>query len=278
MFSTQVCSGGAIIQTMFFWFVAIAENKRRTRRKTMFFLQSDFTDLCLCRAQSAVTSPPPISPCPAPYDPISRPRLEASFTLSCSIFCSISFSLCAVLYYQLPLFPAFWCPFPPSSQSLSEHFSLSCPRFWQPGGTRSAISEQFITCRMFWVKYQPTPSHTHTHTHTHPVHLLSQMQQNEVSASKVIFGVCTHTQIRTHTTITFQTESSSSIITSTVFHSYGEVFSNCVGNNMFFPQNTIHNLIICPLTYGFDFIAPFHYFALTFLAPDETAASLNEWM
>ena len=199
MFSTQVCAGGAIIRTMFFWFVAIAENKRRTRRKTMFFLQSDFTDLCLCRAQSAVTSPPPISPCPAPYDPISRPRLEASFTLSCSIFCSISFSLCAVLYYQLPLFPAFWCPFPPSSQSLSEHFSLSCPRFWQPGGTRSAISEQFITCRMFWVKYQPTPSHTHTHTHTHTLSICSLRCNRMRFLPQRLFSGCVHTHRFVHT-------------------------------------------------------------------------------
>ena len=101
MFSTQVRTDGVIIRTMvcFFFDCGDRGEQKAHQRKNSVFSARDFTDLCLCPAQSAVASPPPTSPCPAPSDQFSRLRLEASFTLSCSIFCSISFSLRPVLFF-----------------------------------------------------------------------------------------------------------------------------------------------------------------------------------
>lgn len=133
-------------------------------------------------------------------DPLSKPPRSLRSRLLLHLILSTFFiNSC---YSRLWIFH----PSPPFNLFLRAFFSLYNPRFWQPGGTRSAISKQFITCRMFWVQYPC--SHLH---HTRPLSIPPprsplSLQQNEFFCLKGYLS-CTHILSHTHThscnTVTF---------------------------------------------------------------------------
>lgn len=101
-------------------------------------------DLWFCQTPSAVTSPALM-----PW-PILTTHPRASFTLSCSFF----FPLSALPFINFGYFHLLrLILFPPFSRSESIFFALSIHLFCQTRGTQSAISKQFITCRIFRVQY-----------------------------------------------------------------------------------------------------------------------------
>lgn len=102
-----------------------------------------------------------------------------------------------------PVIPIFWFSFPPPpSVSLEAFVLLYSPWFWQPRGTQSAISKQFITCRMFWVQYPSSHLNATSITHrlfpSRRLSILSQKATEWVFCLKGYFP-CTNTHTHTHT-------------------------------------------------------------------------------
>lgn len=137
----------------------VSPRRRKKRLQSQHVKNDAFPTgvLQICQTQSSQSS----TFCLKSFIP--WPVIEASSILPTLVSRSIWFSPLSLLTPVTPAFGFFIRPLP--SISFSEHFfSLYNPRFWQPGGTRSAISKQFITCRMFWVQYPC--SHLH---HTQPL-------------------------------------------------------------------------------------------------------------
>lgn len=116
--------------------------------------------------QNTVTSLPLISHSLS-YDPFSPPHLKASFTLSCFIFCSISFSLSVLFFINSCYSRLLMFIFPLLSVSLEAFFSLQSSVLSTQRDSEWKIKAIHNLQDVLSAISIPTPQHHLLITHTH---------------------------------------------------------------------------------------------------------------